>query len=73
MFDEKREKVRILLTKYLLTYSWLTNELEKSGVIVSQNELCDFLTARRRGDKADLVIKLSLSILEEYGKAYGDK
>ena len=71
--DSKREKVRILISKYLLTYTWLINELEKRDVIVTNNELSDFLIARRRGEKADRVIDCCLKILEDYGKAYGDK
>ncbi len=70
--QEKRERVRVLLSKYCLTYAWLINELEKQGVSVSTSELSDILSCRRRGEKAVTVIDHSIDILNKYGKSYAE-
>lgn len=70
--QEKREKVRMLLSKYCLTYAWLINELEKQQISVSTSEISDILNYRRRGDKAVMVIDKSSEILERYGKCYAE-
>ena len=70
--QEKRERVRVLLCKYCLTYAWLINQLEKHGVLVSASEMSDILNCRRRGQKAVTVIDKSIEILEKYGKYYAE-
>ena len=70
--QEKREKVRTLLSKYCLTYAWLINELEKQQVLISTSEMSDILNCRRRGEKAIVVIDKSIEILEKYGKCYAE-
>ncbi len=69
----KREKVRLLLQKYYLTYAWLINELEKQGVVVANSELSDILTDRRRSEKAAKVLEKSVEILEKYGECYAER
>lgn len=70
--QEKREKVRILLSKYCLTYVWLINELDKQHIAVSNSEMSDILNCRRRGEKAVTVIEKSIEILEKYAKCYAE-
>lgn len=70
--QKKREKVRILLSKYCLTYAWLINELDKQDIAVSNSEMSDILSCRRRGEKAVTVIDKSIEILEKYAKCYAE-
>jgi hypothetical protein len=70
--QKRREKVRMFLAKYCLTYGWLINELEKQNVSVSTSELSDILNYRRRGKKADTVINKSIEILEKYVRCYAE-
>lgn len=67
---EKREKVKMLMMKYYLTYAWLINELEKLGVVVTNTELSDILNDRRRSEKAAKVLEKSVEILVKYGECY---
>ena len=67
---EKRERVRVLLLTYHLTYAWLIFELEKRGVKVTSTELCDICHGRRTSEKAVNVIDTSMEILERYGTCY---
>ena len=70
--QEKREKVKVFLLKYHLTYTWLINELEKQGVSVYKEDMSAYLSGRRKGQKAVMVIDKSIEILEKYGKCYAE-
>lgn len=62
----KRERVRGMLAEYSLSQVWLCSQLNKRGVEVSTNELCLYVTGRRRGAKADEIINSALEILDLY-------
>ena len=67
---EKREKVRVLISKYCLSYVWLINQLSKKGIDIGPNELCQYVTGRRRGPKAEKMLDACIDVLEEYGKIF---
>ena len=68
--NEKREKIRGLLAQYCLSYVWLVNQLNKRGLIITPNELCQYITGRRRGERAEIVLNLCIQILECYVELY---
>lgn len=70
--QEKREKVKVLILKYHLNYTWLINELERQGVNVYKEDMSAYLSGRRKGPKAAAVIEKSIEILERYGECYGE-
>lgn len=67
---EKREKIRVLVARYCLSYVWLVNQLNKFGFDVIPNELCQYITGRRRGSKCEKVLDACILILELYGVLY---
>ena len=66
----KREKIRGMVEQYCLTYVWLVNQLNKRGMDVTSNELCHYVTGRRRGERAERVLNLCIQILECYVELY---
>ena len=67
---EKREKIRVLIARYCLSYVWLVNQLNKLGHDVVPNELCQYITGRRRGAKCEQVLDACISVLERYGREF---
>ncbi len=67
---EQREKIRGLLAKYCLSYVWLVSQLNKRGVDITPNELCQYITGRRRGSKAQHILGLCIEILDTYVELY---
>ena len=57
--QEKREKVKVLLLKYHLTYTWLINELEKQGVSVYKEDMSAYLSGNDAVEKYALTTSRS--------------
>ena len=68
--NEKREKIRGLIAQYCLSYVWLVNQLNKRGLNITPNELCQYITGRRRGPMAETVLNLCIEILDCYVEMY---
>lgn len=71
--NEKRERIRILLTKHHLTHSWLINQLEIRKINVAGNELSEILAGKRKGKKAELVIENAVEVLNVYENTYATR
>lgn len=67
---QKREKVRILLVKYILSINWLVSQLNQRGFDVTPQVVSNYIAGRRTRGDAERVIDASIEILEEYGKYY---
>ena len=71
---EKRKRVAMLLAKYFLSTTWLAYQLNCKGVDISYQTLNNYLVGRRRkSDNCERVLDLSLDILDEYGRLYGER
>ena len=69
----ERTFIRVKLAEFNLTQVWLTNELEKKGIVTDKTELCSVLKGSRRGRKAEKIIGASVEILQTYEKSYERK
>ena len=67
---DKREKIRILLVKYLLSVNWLVNQLNRKGFDVTPQVVSNYISGRRFKGNAEQVLDASIEILEEYGRHY---
>ena len=64
--EVKRVKVKLMLWEHDLKNTWLISSLAKKGIKVDKSSLCEILSGRRTGKKAELVIDESLTILKKY-------
>ncbi len=64
-------QVKIRLLKNCLTQAWLIYQLERLGISLDKSTLCDILSGRRKGKKAEEVIENAESILDKYEAVYG--
>lgn len=63
---EERDRIRLMLYRNTLTNAWLVNRLEEKGVNTEKTEMSSVLRGVRKGAKAEMIIKTSLEILENY-------
>ena len=63
--------IKIRLLENRLTQAWLIYHLERLGISLDKSSLCDILSGRRKGKKADEVIANAESILNQYETVYG--
>lgn len=64
-------QIKIRLLENRLTQAWLIYQLERLGISLDKSVLCDILSGRRKGKKADEVIENAESILNQYEAVYG--
>ena len=69
----KREQIKVMVTKYSLTYVWLCRQLNKLGFELTPAELCLYVTGRRRNANAEGILDASLLILDLYEKNFEEK
>lgn len=69
----KREQIKVMVTKYSLTYVWLCNQLNKLGFELTPAELCLYVSGRRRNANAESILNASLFILDFYVKNFEQK
>ena len=62
--------IRTRLRDYHLTNVWLVCELEKRGVVVTQEHLCNIFSGKCVHGLADKVKTISLLILDRYERTY---
>ena len=65
MFEEGR-RIRTILFNLDLTQVWLIGKLAERGILTDKTEMSSVLKGTRRGNKADLMLKTSVEILNEY-------
>lgn len=70
MFEEGR-KIRTILFNLDLTQVWLIGKLAERGIVTDKTEMSSVLKGTRRGNKADLMLKTSVEILNEYKDGCG--
>ena len=70
MFEEGRI-IRTILFNLDLTQVWLIGKLAERGIVTDKTEMSSVLKGTRRGKKADLMLKTSIEILNEYKDGYG--
>ena len=68
----ERDEIRNRLARNRLTFVWLIAQLEKRGVITDKTEMSGAVSGSRKGPKADLIIRESLAVLDEYEQNYAD-
>lgn len=68
---EERDRIRLMLYRNTLTNAWLVNRLEERGVITEKTEMSSVLRGVRKGAKAEIIIKTSLEILDDYESKMG--
>ena len=66
-----REQIRELVTGASLTFTWLIRQLSDEGLMTDKYEMSATLSGVRTGDKADEILRRSLSILREYQARMG--
>ena len=64
-------RIKIRLLENRLTQAWLIYQLEQLGISLDKSALCDILSGRRKGKKADEVIENAELILNRYEAVYG--
>ena len=62
------QTVREGLEKYALSLNWLVRQIRLREITVDKTVLCSVLSGTRKGPKAEMLIKISLEIIEWYGK-----
>lgn len=65
------EQIRTLVEGFSLTYTWLIRQLSDEGLMTDKFEMSATLAGVRTGDKADEILRRSLSILREYQERMG--
>ena len=60
------QQIRAKLVELYLSSAWLIDQLEKAGVSIQGAVLSNILSGARRGPQADLVLKASKRILDNY-------
>ena len=68
--EELRARVRLLLLKNHLSQSWLVYEMERRGYKMTCSEFSDYITGRRKANKAQQTLELAKGILEEYERVW---
>ena len=68
---EERDRIRLMLYRNTLTNTWLVNRLEERGIITEKTEMSSVLRGVRKGAKAEIIIKTSLEILDDYESKMG--
>lgn len=60
------QAIRERLEKYVLPLNWLVRQIRLREITVDKTVLCAVLNGRRKGPKAEMLLKISLEILESY-------
>ena len=64
--DELREK----LARNHLSYVWLIDQLRRKNVVTDKTEMSSVVAGTRNGKKAEIIISVSLDILDSYEKEF---
>ncbi len=64
--EDKRLKVKRLLSTTKLTQVWLIERMRSYGVITDASELSAALSGTRRGPKINRVLDTAIYVLEDY-------
>ena len=63
---EEGVNIRVELIKRARTQKWLIDELAKTGVETDKTELSKVLSGKRKGKKADMILRGSKNILRGF-------
>ena len=64
----QREEIKHKLKKYHLSQVWLINQLALRDLQTDKTEMSSLLSGARVGAKSEYILKLSIDILDMYGK-----
>ena len=60
------DDTRMRLRNNRLSYIWLIRQLALSGIATDKTEMSSVISGGRKGAKAELILKTSNSILDDY-------
>ena len=63
-------QIKIRLLENRLTQAWLIFQLEQLDLSLDKSTLCDILSGRRKGQKANEVIEKAEFVLKKYEETY---
>ncbi len=66
----ERDKIRIKVAIYRLTFTWLIHQLSLRGLETNKSDFSAILSGTRKGEKAEAIVSTANDILCYYEKCF---